>query len=155
MAFPKKGSGGEEIRHLRGHNEFKVFFRWQDTPSTVPAMSDSDWAGNKETGHVTSCIIVKWRDHVLSCSCRQQKTTAAVGVRNLLDEMGLRVVKRRQCDARAARGVWNTVGVGEVRHLDLKHLGVQEFGDALTAQCRKGLQHSESCGFVGATHNQT
>ena len=117
-----------------------MLFRWQDTTGTVPAMSDSDRAGDKETGHGTSGSIVKWRDHVLSCSCRQQKTIAessgapefsaqlvgisdALGVRHLLDQMRLRVVKRRQCGSRAARGVWKLVGVGEVRQTDLKHLG--------------------------------
>ena len=117
-----------------------MLFRWQDTTGTVPAMSDSDRAGDKETGHGTSGSIVKWRDHVLSCSCRQQKTIAessgapqfpaqllgisdALGVRHLLEEMGLRDVKRRQCDSRAARGAWKIDGGGEVRHTDLKHLG--------------------------------
>ena len=142
MACPKKGDEvavKKAIRHLHGHTGVQDALQvarhdryFLPCPTQV----------GRETKKLDMArgSIVKWRDHVLSCSCRQQKTIAessggpefsaqllgisdALGVRHLLGEMGLRVVKGRQCGSRAARGVWKLVGVGEVRHPDLKHLG--------------------------------
>ena len=79
----------------------------------------------------------------MSFACRMQKSVAlssgeaelnaqllgateGMGVRNVLEELGIEVDIRSHCDSSAARGVLNRQGVGKVRHLQLKDLWLQE-----------------------------
>ena len=81
--------------------------------------------------------------HLLSFACRTQKGVAlssgeaeltaqvsgvseGLGIRNLMQEWGLSMSLESLCDSSAARGVLNRTGCGRIRHLELKHLWVQD-----------------------------
>ena len=49
-----------------------------------------------------------------------------LGIRNLYRELGVELGLVSRCDSSAARGILNRSGAGRVRHLELRHLWVQD-----------------------------
>ena len=131
------------IRYLKGHPSCVIVHVWQGYPTAVTATADSDWAGCRITRRSVSGIVVTVGGHVIATHSRLQKAVAlssgeaelnaqvsgiieGMGVVNLLAEWGspLRLVSR--CDSSAARGILQRVGVGKMKHLEVKTLWMQE-----------------------------
>ena len=87
--------------------------------------------------------MVKLGKHFLCFSSRLQKSVAlssgeaelsvqvrgitdALGIKHLFREFGMDLSVRSCFDSSAARGVLTRLGTGKLRHLELKHLWVQE-----------------------------
>ena len=146
MSCPREGDPEvlkRTVRYLKSHPECWLEYKMQDPPGTVDVTTDSDWAGDKETRRSTSGILVQLGTHILTFSSKTQKIislssgeaelTAQVGgvsdglgVRNLLEEMGILLTILSRCDSSAARGILQRTGVGKIRHLEVKHLWVQD-----------------------------
>ena len=131
------------IRYLRGPCLDALFFPYQDQQAEITVETDSDWAGCRLTRKSTSGAIVRVGQHPLTFSCRLQKTLAlssgeaelcaqvggiseALGIRNLFRDLGFELCIQSRCDSSAARGILQRAGAGRIRHLELRHLWVQD-----------------------------
>ena len=146
MARPREGDEKplkRMLRYLQGEPLVGIVFRWQPRPSQLVVLTDSDWAGCKVTRRSTTGIVVKLGEHLLCFSSKLQKSVAlssgeaelsaqvggltdVLGIKHLFREFGMNLSVRSCCDSSAARGVLTRLGTGKLRHLELKHLWVQE-----------------------------
>ena len=53
-------------------------------------------------------------------------TSVALGLRNMLDDLGMKVRIRVKTDASAAKGIASRRGAGKVRHIEVSQLWVQD-----------------------------
>ena len=96
------------------------------------------------TRRSTSGTALFFGSHLISFSSRLQKSVAlssgeaeltaqvsglaeGLGIRSVLSELGVAVRVAGECDSSAARGVLSRIGSGKIRHLEVKHLWVQEW----------------------------
>ena len=117
--------------------------KWQSLPGTVVVRTDSDWAGCRVTRRGTSGLAVFLGEHLLFFASSFQKSVAlssgeaelgaqVAGVaegsslQKLCAEFGLHLSLHSLCDPSAARGIMNRSGTGRMKHLEVKHLWVQE-----------------------------
>ena len=146
MVQPREGDDKKlkrVLRYLQGQPECVLLFPWQENPTELVVTTDSDWAGCKRTRRSTSGILLRHGTHVLLFASRFQRNVAlssgeaeltaqvggltdSLGVQNLAQKWGCVLGLRSQCDSRAARGVLQRTGVGKLRHLEVKHLWVQD-----------------------------
>ena len=145
MAKPTEGTEvglKRLIRYVRGHPRCWNLMRW-DSGDNITVMTDSDWAGDKETRKSTSggclmagrTVIGHWSklQSNVSLSSGEAELNAAVkgiseiiGANELYKELGgaghgLEV----QTDASACKGMLLRRGAGRVKHLCTKQLWVQ------------------------------
>ena len=135
------------LRYLKLHPVCSILHRWQEPPAQITVLTDSDWAGCHETRRSVSGIAVMHGRHMLSTHSRLQKSVAlssgeaelnaqvsgiieALGVVHLLFEMHRPMKLVSRCDSSAARGILQRVGVGKLKHLEVKILWVQELVQA-------------------------
>ena len=112
-------------------------------PEALSVLTDSDWAGCKRTRRSTSGFAIFLGQHLLAFGSRTQKNIAlssgeaelaaqvcgvseALGIANLMHEWKITIKVKSFCDSSAARGILQRVGCGRIRHLQLKHLWIQE-----------------------------
>ena len=131
------------IRYLKSHPRCRLKFVYQPMPEQVRVLSDSDWAGDIVTRRSTSGMMIMFGAHLLSFASRLQKTVAlssgeaelnaqilglaeGIGVSNLCREWGLPSELACYSDSSAARGIACRVGVGKMKHLQVKQLWIQE-----------------------------
>jgi hypothetical protein len=146
MATPKVGDEvplKRVLRYLRSHPACRIVFKYQNAPTGIQVLSDSDWAGDKTTRKSTSGIMVQFGAHLLHYASKLQKTVAlssgeaelnaqvlglteAMGVSSLCREWKLPSSIACFCDSSAARGIAGRVGVGKMKHLQVKQLWIQE-----------------------------
>ena len=146
MARPREGQElgiKRAIRYLNGAPRLCYKFGWQEVPEMVDVLTDSDWAGDVLSRRSTSRGTLLFGNHLLQhwCSMRsgvalssgEAELTALVrGVSealctgNVLNDFGFKVGIRSYCDSSAARGITNRVGVGKMKHLEVKHLWIQQ-----------------------------
>lgn len=181
MANPKVGDEvalKRVLRYLHGQPVCKLTFNFQDKTTKITALSDSDWAGCKITRKSTTGLAIFLGEHLLHFGSKMQKAialssgeaelvaqTAAVGealaVSNLMNEFDMTSSILSMCDSSAARGILSRSGVGRIKHLELKHLWVQDLvqcgrvsikwiprstnpADGLTHVSSEFLKHMES-----------
>eukprot|EP00971_Amphidinium_carterae_P174619 3461611-Amphidinium_carterae.1 len=130
-------------RYLRGVFGAKVIFESQAIPDTLLAYTDSDHAGDPVTRKSRSGLALMWGAHLLKHSSAVQSTIALsrgeaeyyamlrassylLGVRSMLGDWGLRPNLVVLSDASAARGITARQGLGKLRHLDVRHLWLQQ-----------------------------
>ena len=119
-------------------------FIYQECPSEVTVLTDSDWASCKTTRKSVSSLSERFGSHLLDASCAKQSVVAlssgeaefyaiargaAAGrmTKQIWDKLGfpgLPLVIRT--DSSAAKGIATRKGVGKVKHLSLKELWVQD-----------------------------
>ena len=146
MATPRIGDEKllkRTVRYLKAHPECEIVYEWEEMPSELRVMTDSDWAGCKTTRRSTSGMVVLLGKHLILSACKLQKSVAlssgeaelnaqvagvaeGFGVKRLLEAFGFQLGMTSCCDSSAARGVLTRVGSGRIRHLEVKHLWVQE-----------------------------
>ena len=119
------------------------FFRWQNMPKSVDVLADSDWAGCAGTCRITSGGVAKWGAHTLKTWSGIQVTVAlssaeaepfaltkgaaqALGFITLLADFGVEVQVAVHTDASAAIGIVRRSGFGKLRHLNVRHLWLQD-----------------------------
>ena len=146
MANPKKGD--EKLikrvcRYLRRNPACVTQYKWQPLPGTVVVRTDSEWAGCRVTRRSASGLEVFLSEYLLYLASRFQKSVAlssgeaelgaqvagvteGLSLQKLCAEFGLHMSLHNLCDSSAARGIMNRSGTGRMKHLEVKHLWVQE-----------------------------
>jgi hypothetical protein len=111
--------------------------------SDLRLLTDSDWAGCKVTRRSTSGTVVFLGKHILTFSCRMQKSTAlssgeaeliaqtdglteTIGIARLLMEQDMNMKVESFCDSSAAKGTLQRLGAGRIKHLETRHLWGQD-----------------------------
>jgi hypothetical protein len=144
-------------RFVLGRRSVCWQFKWQnEADCELGVFSDSDWAGCRRTRRSTSGGAVLVGSHCLKTWSSTQApialssaeaeyyamveaTTRGVGLRAMLIELGI-VVCGPLClytDSSAARCFAARRGVGRMRHLEVRHLWLQEEVNSHRVQLRK------------------
>ena len=155
MAKPREGDDlkvKRVLRYLIRVENCDLVFDWQDPPklkdiemigSDLRLLTDSDWAGCKQTRKSTSGTVIFLGKHVLTFSCRMQKSTAlssgeaeliaqtdglteAIGISRLLMEQNMQMKVESFCDSSAAKGTLQRTGAGRIKHIETRNLWGQD-----------------------------
>ena len=130
-------------RYLKGKEQVIVKFPWRLPCSTVIALTDSNWAGDRKTRKSVSGGVLTIGGHVVKTWSKGQSLTALssaeaefyaaikatselLGLMSILAEWGQPMGGVVRADASAALGIISRKGLGKVRHLDTNHLWIQE-----------------------------
>ena len=147
MARPTQGCWDrlkKLARYLVQHP--RLVLKFLDTgrlPEVVQVYSDSDWAGCQRTRKSTSGGVVvvngtavkswSYTQSTLTLSSAEAELVAfvksaaeALGAKSLAADLGLELAIEMFVDASATIGIANRMGIGRVKHLDVKDLWVQE-----------------------------
>ena len=133
-------------RYLVGIGRAALKFEWQGHESEVTGYSDSDWAGYRVTGRSTSGgalmigshFIKGWsrtQNHVTMSSAEAElvamvKCSAELlGVRSMLRDLGVETSGVIYADSSAALAIAKRKGAGQLRHINVSSLWVQERQD--------------------------
>jgi hypothetical protein len=131
------------LRYLKSHPTCRLEYKWQEAPTAITLLTDSDWAGDVQTRRSTSGVVIQMGRHLLQFSSKQQKTVAlssgeaelnalvsglteALGIGSLCTDWHSAVPVQCFCDSSAARGIAHRTGVGKMKHLQVRQLWVQE-----------------------------
>ena len=131
------------IRYLKGRPRVSLLYQFQDPGPDVVVMTDSDWAGDEMTRRSTSGGVVLNGQHTITWWCKLQARIAlssceaelnalckgaaeGLNAQGLAHDFGDDPCLELRTDASAARGVIMRQGVGQIRHLHVKQLWVQE-----------------------------
>ena len=118
-------------------------FRWHTTISNVTGMSDSDWAGDQESRKSTSGVLCKLGFFIIKCWSSTQQIIAfssaeagiyalhkcacqTIGIVNMARDFGMTLNATVHADASAALAISQRQGLGELRHIDVHWLWIQE-----------------------------
>ena len=131
------------IRYLKGKPRVSLFYGFQEPPSDIIVMTDSDWANDIPTRRSTSGGVVlngghtihwwcKLQSRIALSSCEAELNATLIGGKEgryhrfMAQEFGDEVNLELRTDASAARGVIMRQGVGKIRHLSTQQLWIQE-----------------------------
>merc|ERR1712127_598037 len=131
------------IRYLKGKPRVAIRYQFQSESEGITVFTDSDWAGDITTRKSTSGGVVCRGSHTISWWCKLQSNVAlssceaelnaalkwaveGLNVQRLAASLGDELSLELRTDASAARGVILRQGFGKVRHLQVKHLWLQE-----------------------------
>ena len=146
MSSPRQG---EEVtlkrilRILRKRPTTTYLFEWQDHPGELTGYTDSDWTACKLTRRSTSGGVILHGSHLLLHYSRTQAGVALssaeaelnaalkmgceiLGISQFCRELGDTVDIKINGDSSAVKGILARRGCGKVKHLELKHLWLQE-----------------------------
>ena len=149
MAAPVEGDWHKLVRlgrYLKAAPRCIFEYRWQEGGQAPRGYSDSDWAGCKRTGKSTSGGVVMLGSHLVKSWSRTQDSVTLssaeaelvalgklamhmLGVRSMGHEWGMfQTNLPSQCyaDASAALSIAKRQGAGEMRHINVKSLWLQE-----------------------------
>ena len=137
-------------------------FPWREMPSEIRAVTDANWAVEREGLRSTSCVWIYFNDHLLETHSSTQQIVAlstawseyisitkgaarALEVRSAMVEFGLTFNVVCETDASAGRAMATRRGVGSVRHLDARLLWLQQLcaEGVLQVRARPG-EHNEA-----------
>ena len=131
-------------RYYEGQPVLVWCYPLQGTPEGVRVDGDADWAPTSELQRrSTSGGAVRYGDHTWDCYSVTQSTIALSSGESEMYATGSATARGLQCktylietqrpsnlkiysDSTAGRGMVNRVGVGKVRHLELRYLWIQE-----------------------------
>ena len=133
-------------RYLRGSPRCVWEYNWQKAPDAAKGYSDSDWAGDRETGKSTSGGLVMLGSHLIKSWSRTQDSVTlssaeaelvalgklameVLGVRTMTAEWGMTngsSASKLFADASAALSIAKRQGAGKLRHINVKTLWLQE-----------------------------
>ncbi|CAK0792935.1 unnamed protein product [Prorocentrum cordatum] len=117
--------------YLATHPQMMWIFEYQELPSEVPIVTDSDWAGDEETRRGRGGGFEYQATRALSSGEAEyvEMTNGAargISAKNLFEEMGIKMTVKVCGDSTAAIGICSRLGVGRIRHPDVKYLWSQE-----------------------------
>ena len=127
-------------RYLKGKEQVIVKFPWRLPCSTVIALTDSNWAGDRKTRKSVSGGVLTIGGHVVKTWSKGQSLTAlssaeaeltgiskgaaqGLGLQTIANDLGILSVLT---DATAAIGICRRRGLGKVRHLATADLWMQD-----------------------------
>jgi len=130
-------------RYLAGHQHYECLLPVEGALEICYADSDTDWAADTETRKSTSCGVLDVGGAVQGMYVRGQETIATssgvaeflgagsvvnegVGLVGIYAEMDIHLALVLRLDSTAAIGMVHRRGTGRVRHLDVRHLKLQE-----------------------------
>ena len=130
-------------RYLVGHMHYECLLPVEGALEICYADSDTDWAADTETRKSTSCGVLDVGGAVQGMYVRGQETIATssgvaeflgagsvvnegVGLCGIYSEMDIQLTLVLRVDSTAAIGMIHRRGTGRVRHLDVRHLKLQE-----------------------------
>jgi len=133
-------------RYLAGRPRVVCAYRAQRLPKTIEGWCDSDWAGFPETRKPTSGGIVIWGQHPLKAWSITQGVVAlssgeaqyfamvkagsqCLGIKAMLSDFGLRSRIKLITDASVAQGIAARRGLGQVKHIEVNQLWLQDRGN--------------------------
>ena len=149
MAKPAKGDWQKLVRlgrYLKGAPRCVFQYAWQERCKSPTGYSDSDWAGDRATGKSTSGGLIMLGSHLIKAWSRTQDSVTlssaeaelvalgklameTLGVRSMAaewlmtDDIAASVL---WADASAALSIAKRQGAGEMRHINVKTLWLQE-----------------------------
>ncbi len=127
---------------------------WKENKGKVQVYTDSDWAGCKRTRKSTSSGVVLLNGDCIHSWSKTQSVVAlssgeaelyamvkatgeGLGVKSLLQDLGMKVEVEVLADASAALGIVARKGLGKVRHLHTNYLWIQDVAAKGTAKYKK------------------
>ena len=159
MARPKNGSWKKLKRLGRYLLEFpRLVWSFEGVEGSegqyIDVFSDSDWAGCLRTRRSTSGGIVTLDGGVVKSWSGTQATIATssgeaeyyalvkaaaegLGVKAVMEDMGWNMKVRIWIDSTAAKSVASRIGLGRVRHMEIKYLWIQEATKAKRIELQK------------------
>ena len=117
------------------------YTRHKATELTVDV--DSDWAGDKVQRKSTLCIVIRHGPNVIKTQVNAMKGISlssgeaeyaaivkgacqGLGVQSMASDWNIPVEIRIRSDSSAAIGISNRLGLGQTRHISVRHLWVQD-----------------------------
>ena len=131
-------------RCIKGTLHYKLNIRPRhNTDLKIEAYTDADWAGQSDRHSITGGLLVLDGINVSSWA-RTQKAIAtssgeselyamsvgaaeALGLRELLTDIGLPTTVRLRCDSTAAMGTATRQGLGRMKHVQVRDLALQQW----------------------------
>ena len=110
------------VRFLVDHSSLIQMFKWQGHKGeAVSVYTDSDWAGDSNSGKSTSggCILIA--SQVITKGVAQ-----SIGIISLGVDFGDNLKSIVSCDASAAIGIVHRQGLGKLRHANVQFLWIQD-----------------------------
>ena len=118
-------------------------FRWQRSQTNMWTQTDSDWAGDVRTRKSTSGGSVRLGMHLVKSWAKDQASIAtssgeaelysankgimeSYGIQGILKDFGMSLGIHLEVDAKATVGMISRQGVGEMKHVDVQELWLQE-----------------------------
>ena len=118
-------------------------YRAQNMPKIIETWCDSDWAGCPDTRKSTSGGITLWGQHPIKAWSTTQSVIAlssgeaeyyalvkagsqSIGIRSMLKDFGMKGRIKLITDASAAQGIAARRGLGQVKHVEVNMLWLQD-----------------------------
>ena len=141
-------------RYLIGRERTVIEFKRQDRSSIVDVWTDTDYAGCADTRKSTSGGVIMIGGHMVKSWSNTQSvvalssgeaeyygmvrgTSIGLGVRSLMEDMGVAMRVRTSTDSTAASGIANRRGLGKVRHIEVNQLWLQDKVNNKEVEVRK------------------
>ena len=130
-------------KYLINKKRMKQVFEWGGDITKVRVQTDSDWASDRSTRRSVSgrarrlgtYLLKTWskdQGHVTKSSCEAELYAACYGsdhglaMQSILRDLGVWVLVEVEIDSSAAIGVVGRMGIGELRHIEVHDLWLQE-----------------------------
>ena len=130
-------------RYLIGKTRMTIRFGYQSGVKELAIWTDTDFAGCKRTRKSTSGGMAMFGNHLIKSWCSTQAIVSlssgeaeyygivkgasiGIGLRSMLGDFGIEVAIRVNTDASAAKGMANRKGLGQVRHIAVNQLWIQD-----------------------------
>jgi len=130
-------------RYLIGCPRMVCEYRAQSMPKIIETWCDSDWAGCPDTRKSTSGGITLWGQHPIKAWSTTQNVIAlssgeaeyyalvkagsqSIGIRSMLKDFGMKGRIKLITDASAAQGIAARRGLGQVKHIEVNMLWLQD-----------------------------
>ena len=131
-------------RYIKGTLHYKLNIRPRHgTDLNIEAYTDADWAGQSDRHSITGGLLLldganvsSWArtQKAIATSCRESELYAvsagaaeALGLRELLTDIGLPTAVRLRCDSTAAMGTATRQGLGRMKHVQVRDLALQQW----------------------------
>ena len=130
-------------RYLKGEPRIVQSFKFQRTPDTIIGWTDTDYAGCRLSRKSTSGGVIQIGSHTIKTWSSTQSTIAlssgeaeyyglvkaasqSIGIRNIMRDLGFELHIQINTDASVAKSIAMRRGTGNVRHIEVNQLWVQE-----------------------------
>ena len=128
-------------RYIKGTLHYKLNIRPRHgTDLKIEAYTDADWAGQSDRHSITGGLLlldgVNWAQtqKAIATSSGESELYAmsagaaeALGLRELLTDIGLPTTVRLRCDSTAAMGTATRQDLGRMKHVQVRDLALQQW----------------------------